>query len=167
MNQEQQFLKAFERFADAIFKHCFFRVSDREVAKDLVQETFSRTWEHIALGKEVRDYRAFLYRIANNLIVDFYRKKRAISLEDVSEAEKKTLFYDERGDREVAYDARRVLVAIQKLPEDYQKVVTMRYIDGLTPKEIAAVLGESENAISVRIHRGVEKLRAIFDTIYG
>ena len=75
MNQEQQFLKAFERFADAIFKHCFFRVSDREVAKDLVQETFSRTWEHIALGKEVRDYRAFLYRIANNLIVDFYRKK--------------------------------------------------------------------------------------------
>ncbi|MBI3019922.1 MAG: RNA polymerase sigma factor [Parcubacteria group bacterium] len=162
MNPEAQFLKAFDEYADALFKHCFFRVSDREGAKDLVQETFARAWDHLRQGKEVRDYRAFLYRIADNLVVDFYRKKKAVSLEELGDKEKNTLFYDERGAREVEDDARRVLSEIQKLPEDYQKVVTMRYVDGLSPKEIAVIFGESENVISVRIHRGVEKLRALF-----
>ena len=162
MDKEAQFLKAFDEYADALFKHCFFRVSDREAAKDLAQESFARAWDHVAQGKEVRDYRAFLYRIANNLIIDFYRKKKAVSLENISDAEKNTLFYDERREREIEDDARRVLLEIRKLPEDYQNAVTMRYIDGLTPKEIAVLTGESENVVSVRVHRGAEKLRAIF-----
>ncbi len=165
MNTEAQFLEAFERFADALFRHCFFHVSDREAAKDLVQETFARAWDYLREEKEVRDYRAFLYRIADNLIIDFYRKGKAVSFEDLGDKEKNTLFYDERGAREVADAARRVLREIKKLPEDYQKVVMMRYVDELTPKEIAAILGESENAVSVRIHRGIEKLRAVFDTL--
>lgn len=162
MNTETQFLKAFDDYADALFRHCFFRVSDRDTAKDLVQDTFTRAWDHARDEKEVRDYRAFLYRIANNLITDFYRKKKAVSLEELGDKEKNTLFYDERGAREVEDDARRVLREIKKLPEEYQKVVTMRYVDELSPKEIAMILDESENAVSVRIHRGVEKLRAIF-----
>ena len=111
---ESQFLKAFDEYADALFRHCFFRVSDRETAKDLVHETFTRTWDHLARGKEVREYRAFLYRTANNLIVDFYRKKKAVFLEEISDAEKNTLFYDERGEKEVQDDARRVLSEIKK-----------------------------------------------------
>jgi len=165
MEQEQQFLKAFDEYADALFKHCFFRVSDREVARDLVQDAFARTWDHLAQGKEVRDYRAFLYRTAGNLIIDFYRKKKPLSLEEMSDAEKNTLFYDERGEREVADDARRLLAAVRTLPEPYRVAVTMRYIDDLSPKEIAEALGEKENAVSVRIHRGVEKLRAFFKEI--
>lgn len=162
MNTETQLLKAFDDYADALFRHCFFRVSDREAAKDLVQEAFTRAWDHVRNEKEVRDYRAFLYRVADNLIVDFYRKKKAVSLEEIGDKEKNTLFYDERRTREVEDDARRVLAEIQKLPEEYQKVVTMRYIDELMPKEIAAILGETENTVSVRIHRGAEKLRKIF-----
>lgn len=162
MDTETQFLKAFDDYADALFRHCFFRVSDRDAAKDLVQETFTRAWDHVRLLKEVRDYRAFLYRIADNLVVDFYRKKKTVSLEDLGDKEKNTLFYDERRTREVEDDARRILVEIKKLPEDYQKAVTMRYIDEFSPKEIAAILGETENTVSVRLHRGVEKLRKIF-----
>lgn len=162
MNTETQFLKAFDDYAGALFRHCFFRVSDRDTAKDLVQDTFMRAWDHARNEKEVRDYRAFLYRIANNLITDFYRKKKAVSLEELGDKEKNTLFYDERKTREIEGDVSRVLLEIKKLPEEYQKVVTMRYVDELSPKEIAAILEESENAVSVRIHRGVEKLRAIF-----
>ena len=162
MDIEAQFLKAFDEYADALLRHCFFRVSDRETAKDLVQETFMRAWDSLRLGKEVRDYRAFLYRVVDNLIIDFYRKGKAVSLEGLGDKEKNTLFYDEWGAREVGDDARRVLSEIQKLPEEQQKVVTMRYVDELSPKEIAAIVGETENAVSVRIHRGAEKLRKIF-----
>ncbi|MBI1998754.1 MAG: RNA polymerase sigma factor [Parcubacteria group bacterium] len=160
MNPETQFLKAFDEYADALFRHCFFRVSDREAAKDIVQDVFARAWDFVRLGKEVRDYRALLYRIAGNLIVDFYRKKKTVSLEDLGDKEKNSLFYDERSTREVQDDVRGVLAAIQTLSEPCQKVITMRYIDELSPKEIAAALEEKENAVSVRLHRCVEKLRA-------
>ncbi|OGZ11117.1 MAG: hypothetical protein A3D67_03950 [Candidatus Lloydbacteria bacterium RIFCSPHIGHO2_02_FULL_51_22] len=162
MDTEAQFLKAFDEYADAIFKHCMFRVSDRDVAKDIVQDTFCRAWNHVARGGEVREYRPFLYKIATNLITDFYRKKKPVSLDELSDREMNSLSHDEREQRENADDVRRVRREIEKLPEKERVVVLMRYIDDLSPKEIAVVLGEKENAVSVRIHRAVEKLRDIF-----
>ena len=50
-SKEEEFLRAYEEFADAIFRHCYFRISDREVAKDLTQETFTRTWKYIVDGE--------------------------------------------------------------------------------------------------------------------
>ena len=160
MNQEQQFLKAFERFADAIFKHCFFRVSDREVAKDLVQETFSRTWEHIALGKEVRDYRAFLYRILHNVIVDEIRRKKTLSLDKLME-EGFSPEDEHASNLEQRLVAKGIVQKLKLLDESYRNIVQMRFIDDLSPKEISAVLGVSENVVSVRIHRGMNKLRQL------
>jgi len=48
---------------------------------------------------------------------------------------------------------------LNKLEEPYRQAVTLRYVDGLSPKEIAEIVGESTNNISVRINRGIEKLK--------
>ena len=82
---EQKFLKAYDEYSDAIFRHCYFRVSDREKAKDLTQDTFTKTWEYVLKNGEVTDLRAFLYKVANNLIIDTYRKKKEDSLDDMME----------------------------------------------------------------------------------
>ena len=50
---------------------------------------------------------------------------------------------------------------LHKVQKDYREVLIMRYIDGLTPADIAAILGESPNAISVRLHRGIKQLHAL------
>ena len=50
---------------------------------------------------------------------------------------------------------------LQDLGEPYQEILEMRFIDDLSPKEISAVLGVSENVVSVRIHRGMNKLRQL------
>jgi RNA polymerase sigma-70 factor (ECF subfamily) len=57
----------------------------------------------------------------------------------------------------------RALKALQALPDPYREAVTMRYVDGLSPQEIASVIGESENVVSVRVHRGLKKLKGILD----
>lgn len=82
---EISFLKAYDDYSQAIFRYCYFRVFDREQARDLVQETFMKTWEYLASGKEVQNLRAFLYKVANNMVIDLSRKKKSLSIEDLAE----------------------------------------------------------------------------------
>lgn len=169
---EQQFRDAFERHNDELFRHCAMRVSDRERALELTQEAFLRAWEYGQKdGHEIREWRPFLYRTLRNLIIDEYRKAKSLSLEEMVEGSEtgdiETLMpADEGNTLEAAmdrFDARRALVELTKLPDLYREVLTMRYVNSLSPKEIAAVLEESENVVSVRIHRGLKKLQEMLE----
>lgn len=155
---EKQFLEAFDEFADAIFRFCYFKLGgDRELARDIAQETFLRTWEYLTLGKEVKMIRALLYKVARNLIIDHFRKKKAVSLEELA-LKGFEPSYDASGIKNFA-EAAEVLKALGNLEPAYREILVLRYVDDLSPGEIAAILGESENAVSVRIHRGLKKAR--------
>ena len=157
----EAFEKAFEEYADAIFRHCFFRVSDREKAKDLTQECFLRTWDYVSRGNDIQNIRAFLYRTAHNLIVDEYRRRKDISLDAMREDGGFDPMGDGAADVMVSVGAKEAVEAIRKIDPAYRDVVLMRYVDEMSPKEIAVIVGESENAVSVRIHRGVKKVREV------
>jgi len=155
-----KFLKAYDELSDSLFSHCFYRVSDREVALDLTQETFVKTWEYMANGKEIGNLRPFLFKVAGNLIIDHYRKKKSDSLDTLQEA----------GFDVASEDAQRIvsssegkhaLEALGALDEKYRQVVLMRYVDELSPREIGEIIGESENAVSVRINRSINKLKEL------
>lgn len=157
--QEEEFLKAYDMYADAIFRHCYFRVFDRERGKDLMQETFMRAWEYISKGEQVQNMRAFLYRIANNLIVDEARKKKESSLEALQEdgfdpSTDDTQHWKNRIDRD------RILDCLGSIDEHYRNILVMRFVNDLSPSEIAEITGESANTISVRIYRGLKQLRS-------
>lgn len=158
VNNQDLFLEAYDAHADAIFRYCYFRVFDRERAKELAQECFMRTWESITEGKEIKNIRAFFYRVANNLVIDSIRKRKESSLE----AMEVDLPMPEHAfsSPEIATEAKIALTHVERLEESEKNVVKMRYLDGLGPKEIAEVLGESENIISVRLHRAIKKLRS-------
>ena len=112
----EQFVKAYDDLADAIFRHCYFRIGDRERAKDLMQDTFTKTWQYITDGTPVRDLKSFLYRVANNLIIDEYRKKRELSLDSLM-TEGFEPGFDERPRIEHSVDAKLVLNVIGWLDE--------------------------------------------------
>ena len=157
-DQEKEFLKLYDDLADPIFRHCFFRVSDREKAKDIMQETFTRTWEYLAKGETVKNLKAFVYRVANNLIIDSYRKKKEDSLDRMQE-DGFDVGVDEREKIMDMLSGREVIALMADLGDKYREVIVMRYIDDLMPREIAEIIGESENVISVRLHRGLRQLR--------
>ncbi len=160
ISMEKQFLEAYEKYADAIFRHCYFRLSDEEQARDIMQETFLKTWEYIAQGKEIKNIRAFLYRVAHNQIVDHYRKKKESSLEGLQEKGFEPR-HDIRENLMDTVDAKSVVETIEKLDEKYRDTILMRYVDELSVQEIAEILGESENLVSVHIHRGIQQLRKL------
>src|SRR3989344_4330456 len=152
-NMEQQaFLEAYDLYADAIFRYCAVRIYDREKARDCVQDVFIRAWDYIASGKTVDKWRPFLFRIATNLLIDNSRKKsETISLETLME----TGFdpgKDERVHVDNWLDGQKALAALANLEEIYRQAVYLRYVEDLSPGEIAEIAGTSENVVSVRIH---------------
>lgn len=160
---EAGFLAAYEEHADPLFRHCLIRVRDREIAKDIVQEAFSRTWLYLSEGKKIDYIRAFLYRVANNLIVDGARKKKSSSLDAMMEDDGFEPVDESIRDFAEKPQAREAMKMLGELDEIYRTAITMRYVDEMTPREIAAQLGVSENVVSVRIHRGIERLTKMMD----
>ena len=158
---EKRFLEAYDEHADALFRHCLIRVRDRDIAKDLVQEAFSRTWLYLSEGKKIEHIRAFLYRVANNLIVDGSRRKKSSSLDSMMEEDGFEVKDESLTDPGDIADARGAMKLLSSLDEIYRVAISMRFIDGLSPKEIAVALSVSENVVSVRIHRGIDKLKKI------
>lgn len=161
-NIEEQFLAIHKQYADAIFRYCFLRVYDREQAKDISQETFVRTWRYLASGQTIDNVKAFLYKVATNLIIDNSRKPKDLSLEDLAELG----FEPAVDNREALTNFLAGLGALKKLDDmddKYRQVITMRFVQDLSPKEIAQATGESENLISVRIHRGLKKLKELLE----
>lgn len=167
---EQQFKQAFEDYSDELFRHASLRMKDRDRALELVQECFLKTWEYTRKGEEIRELRPFLYRTLRHLIIDEYRRKKSVSLEAMAEAGEMQvedmLPTDESNTLEAAvdrFDGARALAALRSLPDAYREALTLRYVDGLSPGEISSIVGETENAVSVRIHRGLKKLKVILE----
>lgn len=156
---QEAFERAFEEYKDRIFRHCYFHLYDRERATELTQEAFMKTWEYVAAGNDVDNAQAFLYRVATNLVYNESRHKKTVSLEDLQEAGFDPPSEDENLSRDVIAEE-AVLKALSIIEEPYRAAVTLRFVEGFQPKEIADMLGESANTVSVRITRGLKQLRA-------
>lgn len=153
-----EFIKAYDDFNDDIFRFCYLKTKNRDIALDITQETFTKVWEYMEAEKEVGHMRGFLYQIARNLVIDYYRKKTSSSLESLSESgfDPATEEKEESDD----FALTEAMEIIEALDPKYREPITLRYIDEMSVKEIAGILGEAENTISVRIHRGLEKIRS-------
>ena len=173
--EEKAFIEAFEEHSGALFRHALFRLSDRERAYDVTQDTYLKAWDYIANGNTVRNYKSFLYRILHNLIIDEYRKKQSSSLDELLENETIAPAVEARlsegivvEEIEARLDERALIKVVRsripELPAHYREVLTLRFIDGFSTGEIAETIGVTENVVSVRIHRGVAKLRDLCNT---
>jgi RNA polymerase sigma factor (sigma-70 family) len=155
---EKIFLDIFETYSDAIYRHCLFRVNDHDTAVDLTQDIFLKAWNHYTTGQEIRNWKAFLYRVARNRIIDTYRsaaRTRNVSLDDLMENGFDVGVFTE----EVGVEARHALDVLKKSTQADKELIIMRYVEGLTPGEIADILGINVNAASVRLNRAVKKFK--------
>lgn len=165
-SQEERFLKAFDDYSDALFRHATLRVSNRERAIDIVHDTFTKVWGYVRAGHTIESFRPFLYKVLNNLIIDEYRKRKDVSLdallseEGIDEGSFTELSESTVETLAATIDGKKAFELLDRLPDQYKEVIILRFVDELGPKEIATLIEETENTVSVRIHRGLKLLRA-------
>lgn len=164
MTYEKQFLEAYDQYADAVFRFCLFQTSNRDLALDLAQDTFTKTWDYLQNGKKVKNIQAFLYQVARNLIIDYRRKKKSQSLDNILDS---GLEFEDpdlhREQYEFSIDSKLAFQLLDEIGESYREVLLLRYVDQMQVQEIAELLQEKENTISVRIHRALDKLKTLLD----
>lgn len=162
---KQRFLNIYEAQSDSIFRYCLFRISSSETATDLTQDVFMKFWDALSKGVDVKNDRAFLFMIARNLVIDFYRKKKSVSLDAIlEENEDNGIMVSGEGLKEnieMSSEARFVMNKISELEPKDQQIVYLRFVEDLKPKDIAEALGVSANVVSVRLIRAMDRLRHI------
>lgn len=163
--KDEEFKIIYTEESDSIFRFCLTRVSNREQALDITQDTFLRFWQSLSKEEEIRNNRAFLFTIAHRLIIDWYRKKKSISIESMANNENDMVYdvVDEGTLEEIGLGAesRFLLEKIKELPKTDQDPIYLRFVEGLSPPDIGEILGISSNAASVRLNRALEQLRKI------
>lgn len=123
-------------FSKGLNSHAFFKVHDHVLGEDLVQDTFLKTWSYLVKRGKIDVMKAFLYHILNNLIIDEYRKHKTTSLDVLIEKG----FEPKDDDSERPFNilnGKTAILLIQRLPATYQKVMRMRFVQGLTLSEMS------------------------------
>lgn len=160
---KNNFIRAYEENADALFRHCLFNIRDREVAKDILQDTFTKTWNYMVGGGQILNLKAFFYQTMKNLIIDYYRKKKAVSLDTLREDEN----FDPPEHVEVSIEEHTESILafrlLDKIPGEFKEVIMMRCVNGLSFREISHITGEPENTVAVRYHRAIKKIKKLFN----
>ena len=153
---------AFHNHQKELIFFAFSKTQNREMSEDLIQQTFMKTWIYLVKQGKIDLMKAFLYHVLKNLIVDQYRKPKTVSLDALLLKG----FEPKAGDpqRLINFiDGKAALGLIQQLPKKYQKVMEMRYAQDLSLKEISLITGQSKNSMAVQTHRGLVKLKLLYN----
>lgn len=154
------FGQLYDRYVDTVFRFIYFRVNDRALAEDFTSETFLRALRRIStISYQGRDIGAWFITIARNIVLDHVKSARhrlEITTADALEGD----------DREPSTEesvlgglqAESLMAAVRQLGDEQRECVMLRFIQGFSVSETAAVMGKNDGAIKALQHRAVRKL---------
>jgi RNA polymerase sigma factor (sigma-70 family) len=163
------FLTAYDSHSDEVFAFCLKHTRDRDVALDVLQITFMRTWEYLDRGHDIGHVRGFLFRVARNAIIDWSRKPNSVSLDVLHE----TGAFQPEDERaleklETSLEQEHVQAVVSQLPNrKHREILQRRFLDQQPVDQIAKELSLTKNAVSVRIHRSVHYFKDYIKRHYG
>lgn len=149
----------YDRYHDPLYAYIYRRVGEVEVARDLTGELFRRFLEALRRGNGPDQHlRAWFYRAAHNLVVDYYRRQQHRQHLPLQE-EVLAAPENPAAAAEVAVEAARVRQALQQLTADQQQVLALKFLQGLSNEEVAAVMEKPVGAVKALQHRGLKALQ--------
>jgi RNA polymerase sigma-70 factor (ECF subfamily) len=160
---KEAFLAAYDQYFDQIFRFIFFKIGNREDAQDLTSATFLKCWGYVQEGKlkserEYKSLKSFLYKIARNLTIDYYRQaKPQTSLEEVEEIV--VDFGSSLAQTETLLEYEWLVDKLQELKGEYRNILVLKYINNLSIAEISLILGKTKGNVRVTLYRSLEALK--------
>ena len=144
-----------------ILRYLYRLTGDREVAQDLTQDTFIKAYKGILKTKNDISFRAWLYRIATNNALQFHRRKRLLSFIPFTRSEEMNIPSAE--DSAGRTDERIVIEEVLlKVPREQRICMVLHFVEGLKYREVAEIVGISEDAVRMRVTRGRQKFLKIY-----
>ncbi len=158
--KQSAFKELLIRHQDSVYQLAFRFLSDPNEAEDITQETFLRLFRTAGQYHPRAKLRTFLLRIAKNLCIDFVRKKRPETMEELPEKIQQETPLDHL---EQAQSMALLTRSINDLPENQKMAIVLRHTSGLHYQEIAEVMGTSVSAVESLLVRARKSLRKGMD----
>ncbi len=152
----------YDYYQPKIYRFIYLKVSNREEAEDLTHQVFLKAWVNLkAYTDRGYPFGSYLYRIARNLTIDYYRtRKETQSLELISED---VVFASSTAISalETKMALKKVKLVLSQLKPEYQEIIVMKYVEDMTNNEIASILQKSEGAVKLMHNRALKALKLI------
>jgi len=169
-HDEKAFEEFFEYFYGRIYNYVYRRIKMVTIAEDITSETFLRFLKSLPDFELKEGYHidTWVYSIARNLIRDWFRKNlkyEVLPLEEKFNAVYESILYDPYE----TYASEEINAVIKKaldmLQPNYKEIITLRFYQKKSTKEIAAILNKSEDAVKVLQFRALKKLKEIVEEL--
>lgn len=172
---KKKFSEFYDQNIDKVFRFVYLRVDSAETAQDLTSLVFLKFWKTQASfvdnkanqSSKVFNPKAFLFQMARNQIIDFYRQKskKPLSLEDLGElADFQAVKPTFSQQIELDLEMERIKKALQSINPLYADIIIWKYLDDLSNKEIGQILKKKEGNVRVLLHRAIESLKKQLDS---
>ncbi len=167
---ERAFTLLVERYLLSVYRFLFHLSRSAAIADDLTQETFVKVWRHLSRFQTTKSFQTWVFSIARNTAIDFFRKKQPIVFSQLEDEEREyfeNTIQDERPlpteilDRQV--DAEELQNALQTISPPAKAVVLMHDLEDMTFQAIADATNESMNTVKSRYRRALLRLREYFN----
>ena len=158
----EAFAQLYEAYFDKIYRYIIFKIGDEMEAEDMTQQVFLKALQSISSFKWTgKPFSAWLFRIAHNQVVDYFRKKTKRVSVPIDEAPVIADDSDVQLITEQRLDIEQLVTASERLTEAQREVISLRFSGGLSVAEAAEVMGKSQGAIKALQHSAIAALRRI------
>ncbi len=159
--KREQFSLIYDQYIEKIYRFVYLKVNSQESAEDITSRVFTKAWEvYNGSATPIASMSGFLYQVSRNMVIDHYRgrgRATTVSLDDVPMmADIRTNVHEKAV---LSQDIEQVKNALQNIKKDYQDVLIWHYLEDMSTAEVAAILGKSEGAVRVMVHRGLSALK--------
>lgn len=156
---KKRLITAFKKHKDQILRYIYLRVGNsREIAQDITSEVFLKAWEkRESFDEDKGSMKTWLFTITRNKLIDYYRKKKPMSLKDGYKFN--YAYIDDSSDEDILMD--NILRSLNQLSPKERDLVILRYVEGLAISEVAEIIGKKYIATKIAIYRALNKLKKI------
>lgn len=161
--QAEAFGVLYDNYAKPIYRYVYLKINDRALAEDITHEVFLSAWQNIHnYNFQGFPFSSWLYQIARNRVIDYYRAHREqVDFDEVQETTAKLI--SQPTNLDLNLDLERVKKALHKLSADQQEVIILRFINDLSPVEIATIMEKSEGAVRLIQFRAISNLKKLLN----
>lgn len=155
----EMFARLYEAYNSRIYRYVYFRVSDQGLAEDVTSDIFLKVWKNLNTYQgDQSAFMTWIYRIAHNTVIDYYRTRKAIvSMEDVREV--KLCYYDDVEEKlDNQLQSQHLCTAMASLTKEQQQVLLLKFVTGMSTAEIAKKTHKQEGAVRALQMRGLQRL---------
>ena len=163
-NPKKKFGKIYDKYVNKIYRFIFLKVGSQEAAEDLTAQVFTKGWKRFKKSQDIKNPSAYLYQIARAEIADHHRRRAKFQ---IISTETNPIVNSQLTDPQptaeenlgLQSDIEVLRLSLAQLNDDYQNVIIWRYLDELSFKRIAQIMGRPEGTVRVMVHRALKELR--------